>query len=222
MPAKLRTLLCASCGPVCKWNAQHRRLHASCVTGENGDTGGRLICRLVCVGRSLSRKVSQCCNIFRLYTVKMNLMESARGTLQMKATPHQYSKLSKCRSEEMSWQRLLIVLVWKLPQTLVRVSHDTARKSISSCFHSPLKLAQQDDPFSIYEQKQPEYWLTKQMAQKRTVTKSQSNMTSSECSYPTVENPGQTKATKAQENDLKTDLKKMIEAFQEEITSKPS
>ena len=52
--------------------------------------------------------------------------------------------------------------------------------------------------------------------QKNTINKSQGNMAPSEHSYPTTPSPGYPNTTKTQENDLKSNLIKMIEAFKEE------
>ena len=53
--------------------------------------------------------------------------------------------------------------------------------------------------------------------QKDTINKGHSHMTPLEHTYMSVVSPGYPNTTKAQENDLKSNLIKMIEAFKEEM-----
>ena len=50
---------------------------------------------------------------------------------------------------------------------------------------------------------------------KNTINNSQRNMNTWEPRYPTVTKPGYSNTARAQENDLKSNLKKMIDALQE-------
>jgi hypothetical protein len=52
---------------------------------------------------------------------------------------------------------------------------------------------------------------------KNTINKSQANIAPPEASYPTTASPGYPNTTEAQENGLKYNLIKILEAFKEEI-----